>query len=421
MKKIFGFEFWLFTAIYIVLFGWTADVFSMVDKAAWIRYSVMLLLCSFAGLLASLAGLVARRIGAYFLTFPAAFTITEWLLVDKLLRTSFGTLGAIWSDVPIVAQAASLVGMHGLSFLTIFIPLAIATKHFKTAAAVLAFILGFGAWRLSLSERLLDYNIRIVSAKRGGQAELGGKILAYGVHSMFRGWEDVDLFVWPENAVPLPYGKMPGREISIANNARSNLVFGYTRNEDGKLYNTLGVFRGHELDIAYTKRVLAIFGEYVPWWFPVDLLNREEREYSVLDKAPSGAIELGGKRALPLICHEIVFSGLRVPGDVDFVLNISNDYWLPSRAKKLHYGMVRLAAISEGVPVVRSTLFGTSAIISPFGRETARLDGEGILDGRLPARASRTLFSRTGNWLVLLSCLGILVIAAAGSRRGRKP
>ena len=100
-----------------------------------------------------------------------------------------------------------------------------------------------------------------------------------------------------------------------------------------------------------------------------------------------------------------------MPGDVDFILNISSDYWLSGYGQKVHYDMVRLAAISEGVPVVRSTSHGISAIISPYGREVARMDGEGVLDGRLPVRVSRTLFSYTGNWLVLLSCLGVLLFA----------
>jgi len=420
LKKIFGPEFWLFTLIYIVLFGWAAESFGVITDSAPIKYSTIFLMCAFTGLVINLASLFARRVGTYWLSFPAALVIVEWTRTSILYEYSFGFLGAVWIYLPLVfMQTASLVGAYGLSFLTVFLPLAIATKHFKTAAAVVLCVLGFGAWRLSLPERLLDYNIRIVSIDKGkdGTEE---KIRAYGIRSMFPGWEEVDLFVWPETLLDSSLSN-PGREISIVNNARSSLVFGYVNERDGKKYNSFAVFRGHDLDIAYDKLLLAIYGEYLPWWLPNSVLEDRGRHYITPGERPRSAVELSGKRAFPFICFESIFPGLRVLDDIDFMLNISSDYWQSPRGKRLHYGLVRLAAISEGVPVVRSADHGTSAIISPFGREIVRLDGEGILDGRLPARVSRTLFSRTGNWLVLLSCLGILIIAAAGSRRGRKP
>ena len=74
--------------------------------------------------------------------------------------------------------------------------------------------------------------------------------------------------------------------------------------------------------------------------------------------------------------------------------------------------MVRMRAIEEGVPVVRAAVTGISAIVDPYGRVRRKLPlgVAGVIDGNLPEPImGRTLFSRVGNWIVVL----MVVIALA--------
>ncbi len=65
------------------------------------------------------------------------------------------------------------------------------------------------------------------------------------------------------------------------------------------------------------------------------------------------------------ICYEIIFSGQVVdPANrPDFIFNPSNDAWFGSWGPPQHLAQARLRAIEEGVPVIRSTPTGISAVV----------------------------------------------------------
>jgi apolipoprotein N-acyltransferase len=64
----------------------------------------------------------------------------------------------------------------------------------------------------------------------------------------------------------------------------------------------------------------------------------------------------------------------------------------------------RLRAIEQGLPLVRAANTGISAVIDAQGRYVARLglDRQGVIDAALPAPMVPTIYSRWGNWTLLL-------------------
>ena len=65
------------------------------------------------------------------------------------------------------------------------------------------------------------------------------------------------------------------------------------------------------------------------------------------------------------ICYEIIFSG-RVVDQThrpSFLFNPSNDAWFGSWGPPQHLAQARMRAIEEGLPVLRSTTTGISAVI----------------------------------------------------------
>ena len=70
------------------------------------------------------------------------------------------------------------------------------------------------------------------------------------------------------------------------------------------------------------------------------------------------------------LCYEIIFSGevvdrARRPA---FLFNPSNDAWFGAWGPPQHLAQARLRALEEGLPVVRSTPTGISAIVDAHGR-----------------------------------------------------
>jgi apolipoprotein N-acyltransferase len=76
--------------------------------------------------------------------------------------------------------------------------------------------------------------------------------------------------------------------------------------------------------------------------------------------------------------------------------------------------MAGYRAIEQGLPIVRATPTGVSAIIDGNGRTRASLGlGQaGVIDGLLPAALAPTLYSRWGDLPFLVAISGIILAAA---------
>ena len=105
----------------------------------------------------------------------------------------------------------------------------------------------------------------------------------------------------------------------------------------------------------------------------------------------------------------------------DFIFNPSNDAWFGSWGPPQHLAQARLRAAEEGIPVIRSTPTGISAVVDAHGQVVKELPWReaGIIDAQLPAAAAPTFFARFGNVIPLL--LGFaLIIAAIALGRSRR-
>ena len=78
-------------------------------------------------------------------------------------------------------------------------------------------------------------------------------------------------------------------------------------------------------------------------------------------------------------------------------------------------------AIEQGLPIIRSTPTGVSAVIDAQGRilpgMSLGLGESGVIDARLPAPGAPTLYSQFGDWLFG----GLLTMSAGAWFAGRRP
>lgn len=176
---------------------------------------------------------------------------------------------------------------------------------------------------------------------------------------------------------------------------------------------------------GYAKAHLVPYGEYLPMRPLLEPLGLSRLVAGTIDFLPGpGArtLDLGLKgRAGVQICYEIVFSGeVAERGNrPDYLFNPSNDGWFGRFGPPQHLAQARMRAIEEGLPVLRSTTSGISAVIDPRGvvRAWLPMHRSARIDGLIPAADPPTLFARLGHGLTLAWAVIFLVLAAVAMRR----
>jgi len=174
----------------------------------------------------------------------------------------------------------------------------------------------------------------------------------------------------------------------------------------------------------YDKAHLVPYGEYLPMrplLSAIGLSRLAPGDLDFDDGPGPRTIELPGFGRMGVqVCYEIIFSG-QVADRAhrpDFIFNPSNDAWFGRWGPPQHLAQARLRAAEEGIPIIRATPTGISAVVDADGRLLKSLPwhAAGRIDTAIPAARAPTLFARLGNVIPLV--LGFLLIAA-GIAAGR--
>ena len=229
--------------------------------------------------------------------------------------------------------------------------------------------------------------------------------------------QDVDLFVWPETAVPdyrhraVPYI----RQLSLDMKQRdADLLLGiFVKNEKKRVLNSvLNVSGG-----VYNKRHLVPLGEYIPLRFLIEFFNR-------FVKIPMSDIASGEDNqalltaaGLPLglsICFEDAFARdvIKDLPEAKLLVNVSNDAWFEdSHEPHQHHAIARVRALETGRYMIRSTNTGITSFIGPHGEVIKQLPQfeTGVLNGEVQPLSGATPFVRWGDWLIVGLC-GLLLL-----------
>ena len=181
---------------------------------------------------------------------------------------------------------------------------------------------------------------------------------------------------------------------------------------------------------GYAKAHLVPYGEYLPMRALLEPLGAARLVAGELDFRPGpgprtfdfGTLGEAGIQG----GSGIAFSGGGVdPADrPDYIFNPSNDGWFGAWGPPQHLAQARLRAIEEGLPVLRSTTTGISAVIDAQGivRTFIGRHVAGRIDGRIPPPREPTMFARLGNalplaWAAMLALSAVSVVALQ-RRRG---
>jgi apolipoprotein N-acyltransferase len=175
---------------------------------------------------------------------------------------------------------------------------------------------------------------------------------------------------------------------------------------------------------SYAKAHLVPYGEYLPLRDLLEPLGLARLVPGAIDFLPGpgprtadfGPLgRMGGQ-----ICYEIVFSGEVADrtSRPDYIFNPTNDGWFGSWGPPQHLAQARMRAIEEGLPVLRSTTNGISAVIDARGvvRASIARGVAGRIDMPIPAARAPTLFAGLGNRLGLIWAAVLLVSSLVAKR-----
>lgn len=423
---------------FVIGLNWIAGAFryqeTMPVWLGWIAVvALSLYLAAFPALAAGLAWRCRRNPRAYPLFFAAAWMAAEWLRATLFTGFAWNPLGVIWVGTP-AAGLARLIGTYGLSGLTILVSGAIAVPRRIIAApiALLGILLGgFLTLAASGPTATTDRLIRVVQPNIGQQDKHDESFDERNYRRVAglsgRPGDRPRLILWPEAAVPyfLEEERWARDRIAALMGPRDLILTGgdaLVHDRDGRVVaarnSVFAMDAQARLLARYDKAHLVPYGEYLalPWlWRPLGLSRLVPGDIDFLPGPGPQTYRLPGFGTVALqICYEIVFSGevIDEAHRPALLFNPSNDAWFGGWGPPQHLAQARLRAIEEGMPVVRATPTGISAVIDPRGRIVAALPAgkAGFIQTPAPTADPPTLFARFGNALPL----GLALLLAVG-------
>jgi len=430
--------------------NWIATAFTyQAAMPAWLGWVAVLLLSVYLSIFPALATGIAWRLsrGKRF-TLPVFFA-AAWI-VNELLRASIFTgfawnpVAAIWAPVWPIRGLTAWVGTYGLSGLTVLFAgllwRALADRKAQVAvvatvvlATGLAFIPHTAAPDDPKAILLHVVQPNIGQDRKWDEAESADNYRRLTRLSGKPGPRP-RLLLWPEVAVPalLEQDPLARRAIASLLGPHDEMILGaqavrFDAEGDpiSASNSAFGLDPHAHLFGRYDKAHLVPYGEYLPMRPFLSFLGLSRLAPGDMDfdagPGPRDIIVPGLGKVGIQICYEMIFSGHVVDraNRPRFIFNPSNDAWFGRWGPPQHLAQARLRATEEGLPVVRSTPTGISAVIDADGRLLASLPWRtaGAIERPLPSAHAPTLFARLGNILPWLLVLFLGAIGFASRRR----
>lgn len=381
----------------------------------------------------------------FIILFPSLWLLFEWLRSWILTGLPWLLIGYSQISTPL-AGFAPIIGVYGLSLLSAMIAgaivLAFYLKHRYKILLLISiaslFMAGFYLqkkdWTYNLNHPL---TVSLVQGNISQHSRWDKKKLQqikqryYGLSNDL--WQNTDILVWPENAIPVFYQyeeftffKKIKRQVDLHD---MSFISGvpYLNRSEGKYYNSL--LRMEKNSTAfYFKQHLVPFGEYLPLqnWLRgiIQFFNIPMSAFS-LPPEEQKIMTIQGIPVAITLCYEDIFPHLllnQLP-QAQFLLNLSNNGWYgDSLAPHQHLQIARMRALESGRELVRSTTSGISAFINHKGKivKQSRQFEIAILTGTVQPRTGETPFVRYGNVPLITFVLFMISIVLYLVERRRK-
>ncbi len=362
-----------------------------------------------------------------------------WVLFEWLRSWLFTGFPWLLVGYPLIATPLSgfapLLGIYGLSLLVIFLAAVVIAKihcRISLSLILLVFILGSVLsgiqWSQPVGEpltvALVQGNVNQTVKWDRWQLEKTKQLYVAMSQPL---WQDNDLIVWPENAIPVFYHQLASgfyHSLDVqARKTQTELITGLPVFDDNtqQYYNSMTNLGGQQS--YYYKTHLVPFGEYVPLaalirgiilFFDMPMSGFSA---GTTEQAP---VIIKGHKVLITLCYEDVFPQdmiAHVPRS-QFMINLSNNGWYgDSFAPHQHLEMARMRALETGREIIRSTTSGISAFIDAQGKVTVQGPQfkRAVIKGQVQPRSGITPYVFWGNYpIIILFIIMLIVLYRAG-------
>jgi len=453
---------WLFgLGQFLVGLNWIATAFTYQSAMpAWLGWVAVLLLSLYLAAYPAMAAGLAWRFGnrnklALLLALAGGWAVAEWLRATMFTGFAWNPVAVVLADSGMLA-ASTLIGTYGLSALVVLAAggaWMLSRRQWRPAAMIGALLVAVQmlAWPpLDAAKAAEAKPIRIVQPNIGQHLKWmpGFDDVASRKLDKLSSMRDrpEELIFWPEAAVtePLSDNRPGAANYIVEERTKATRTLGRrdllltgglafrssdARTIDGAANSVFVLGPGGSFVGRYDKAHLVPYGEYLPFRPLLSAIGLSRLAPGDIDFQPGP-----GPRSLTLpeawgtagfqLCYEIIFSGHVADRNQrpDFIFNPSNDAWFGAWGPPQHLAQARLRAAEEGLPVIRSTPTGISALIDARGRVIDSIPWQkaGVIWGHLPPpTATPTLFARLGNLIPVTIGLLLIVAAIALSRRRR--
>jgi apolipoprotein N-acyltransferase len=380
-----------------------------------------------------------------------------WVALEMVIARIFGgfpwgLLGVSQYRMLPLIQIASITGVYGVSFLVVWLSLALLSAGLMVIrrpnarsiwigeifvpVIVVAVLFNVGFRQINqepaetrtLKVALIQPSIpQTLIWDASKSAERFQELIRLSEQALTN---QVDLLIWPEAAVPklLRYDQDTFDAITgLARRHKVWLIVGADdaeRRRDSSNPNDADYFNSSflispegKLVHRYVKRNLVIFGEYVPLqnWLPfLKYFTPVEGGYTPGTNAVQFALEDLNVQTSTLICFEDIFPHLTrtdVLRETSFLVNITNDGWFGEGAAQWQHAISALfRTVENRRPLIRCSNNGLTGWMDEQGRvrdifRDARgtIYGSGYLIVELPLAKSGeeqalTFYTRHGDW-----------------------
>ncbi len=403
------------------LYWISASLFIDIVRYGWVLPFSLLALPSYLGLIFGGACCVVHKLRdkpiLHLITLSIILTVCEhnrgWLMGGF----PWNMFGYIWTDTLPVIQSVSVMGIQGLTFLTLlaaatfgllFKPLnKVSLITLASVGIIFSCIALWGEQRLettpiayhdNVNLRLVQPSIEQKQRKTHEQRIMAlAKIVGLSKQPSEK---PITHIIWPETASPFFLNEdADARAVlkhvvpkggAILTGSASRML----ENGSHKYFNSLVVMNDKGAIIGgYDKSHLVPFGEFVPFRNILQTVPVAVDVIGTADFTPGNGAKTLRAPNLPsfstMICYEAIFSGSIVDqtNRPAFLLQVTNDAWFGNTSGPYqHLAMARVRAIEEGMPLIRVANSGVSAIVDPLGRiiTSLELNKSGVIDSGLP-------------------------------------
>jgi len=366
-----------------------------------------------------------------FLLFPAVMIIMEWIQYTFTPFASWGVAAYTQSHNLTLMQSLSLFGMPGLSFMIYWFNISIteiAVKRkttlftFQIPLTVLITLIVFGALRYDINKSKGSNTITVAAV--GTDSEVSGLPLpskesyekvksALFKRTRMAAKSGAKLVVWNEAAIfTLPEEEtiLTNSLTALASEFKISIVASYVMpvSQTSFKYENKYLFIDSKGTIAYS------YHKHQP----------VPGEPAIKGKEPLKVLDIAGTKIGGAICYDYDFPYLAKGFgklNADIVAVPSSDW---RGIDPLHTRMAAFRAVEQGHSIVRSTRFGLSAAITPYGEMISQMssfdNNDKIMIAHLPVKGVTTFYTVIGDSFVYL-CLGFIVFFFLFICRSEKP